>query len=66
MTYALYHPTQHYLATGWTLSRFVNHTRNEAPTMVFNITGAVVVEVLTRLWRRLQIADGPLRSLPNE
>ncbi len=53
LTYALYHPVQHYLSTGWTLPRFVNHVRNEAPTMVLNVTGAVLVECLTRVWRRL-------------
>ncbi len=65
LTYALYHPAQHFASTGWTFGRFVNHVRTEAPTMVLNLVGAVLVECLTRVWRRLQSAEGQLRGASN-
>jgi hypothetical protein len=63
LTYALYHPAQHYAATGWTLSRFVGHVRTEAPTMVLNVVGAVLVESLARVLKRLQSTGGQLRRV---
>ena len=54
LAYALYHPAQHLQTTGWSLGRFVQHLRKDGPQLVLNITGAVVVECLARVWSRLR------------